>query len=195
MLKLPSLFALGALGFLLLPMWAAAHGLQVAAFADGARIEGSVYEPGGRPVSDARVTVRARDGRLLAELESDARGRFVYRATGDADLLIRAETLDGHAAEWTVTADEMAGIESGPEAVGGSLHGTESARGEGLEPSPELETLVERAVARQVRPLREQLIAYEDRVRLRDLLGGIGYILGLAGLALWWRSRGRRGGA
>jgi nickel transport protein len=54
--------------------------------------------------------------------------------------------------------------------------------------------MVEQAVARQVRPLREQLIAHQDRIRLQDLLGGIGYILGLAGLVLWWRSRsGPRG--
>lgn len=52
-----------------------------------------------------------------------------------------------------------------------------------------LVALVEEAVARQVRPLREQLLAHEERVRLRDILGGIGYILGLAGLVLWWHAR------
>jgi nickel transport protein len=53
----------------------------------------------------------------------------------------------------------------------------------------EVETLVERAVARQIRPLREALEAERSRARLHDILGGLGYIAGLAGLALWWRSR------
>jgi nickel transport protein len=48
---------------------------------------------------------------------------------------------------------------------------------------------VERAVARQIRPLREALEAERSRARLHDILGGLGYIAGLAGLALWWRSR------
>jgi nickel transport protein len=51
---------------------------------------------------------------------------------------------------------------------------------------------VEQAVARQIRPLREALQAHEERVRMRDILGGIGYIVGLAGLALWWSSRRRK---
>jgi nickel transport protein len=49
--------------------------------------------------------------------------------------------------------------------------------------------MIERAVARQVRPLREELMAAQDQARLHDILGGIGYILGLTGIALWWRAR------
>jgi nickel transport protein len=59
--------------------------------------------------------------------------------------------------------------------------------------APALESAIERAVARQIRPLREQLVAAEDRIRLQDILGGIGYIMGLTGLALWWASRRRSG--
>jgi nickel transport protein len=58
---------------------------------------------------------------------------------------------------------------------------------------PALEAAIERAVARQIRPLREQLIAAEDRIRLQDILGGIGFIMGLTGLALWLTSRRRSG--
>ncbi|MBK5965704.1 hypothetical protein CCR95_16830, partial [Thiocystis minor] len=61
--------------------------------------------------------------------------------------------------------------------------------GETHDIDPALIAAIDQAVARQVRPLREQLIAAQDEVRLRDILGGLGYILGLTGLALWWRSR------
>jgi nickel transport protein len=53
-------------------------------------------------------------------------------------------------------------------------------------------TRVEQAVARQLGPLRDALRACEEQRRLRDILGGLGYIVGLAGLGLWWRSRRRR---
>jgi nickel transport protein len=57
---------------------------------------------------------------------------------------------------------------------------------------PELAALIEQAVARQVRPLREELLAAQGRAGLRDVLGGIGYIFGLAGVLMWWRSRRSR---
>jgi nickel transport protein len=53
----------------------------------------------------------------------------------------------------------------------------------------ELEALVERAVASQVAPLREELHRYQNSARLSDILGGLGVIFGLAGAALWWKAR------
>jgi nickel transport protein len=53
----------------------------------------------------------------------------------------------------------------------------------------DLAVLVEQAVARQIRPLREELAGAQGQASLRDVLGGVGYILGLAGLLAWWRSR------
>lgn len=161
---------------LALPSQLQAHRLEVAAFAEGRRIEGSVYVPGGGTVAGARVSVRRPDGDVLAELLSDAEGRFTYLATEAADLLIRADAGDGHVAERAVRAAEMSG------GMGGGA-------------DADLEAMVERVVARQLRPLREELTAQGERVGLRDVLGGIGYILGLAGLALWWRGRGGRGGS
>lgn len=55
---------------------------------------------------------------------------------------------------------------------------------------PALTAALELAVARQLRPLREELAAARATASMRDVLGGIGYILGLAGIALWWRARG-----
>lgn len=52
-----------------------------------------------------------------------------------------------------------------------------------------LEAAVARAVASQVNPLREQIAAYEDRLRLHDILGGIGWIVGVAGLGFFLLAR------
>jgi nickel transport protein len=56
-------------------------------------------------------------------------------------------------------------------------------------PSADLAALIEQSVARQVRPLREQLDSYQETVRWHDVLGGIGYIIGLGGLAYGFASR------
>jgi nickel transport protein len=182
---------------------ALAHKLQVFAFAEGMRIAGSTYFAGGGAASGARIEVRDDAGSLLAELAPDGEGRFVYEAQAPIAHRILAITGDGHRAEWRITADELAEdlsepMRSPPSAgspvdMSGSLdpqpHHTAPPPHSTPSIDPALEAAIERAVARQIRPLREQLVAAEDHLRLKDILGGLGYILGLTGLALWWRSR------
>jgi nickel transport protein len=47
-------------------------------------------------------------------------------------------------------------------------------------------------IEKQVVKLREELVRYEDRVRLHDVLGGIGCILGLMGLTFYFLGVRRR---
>ena len=185
---------------------ALAHKLNVFAAAEGARIEGSAYFVGGAKASGARILVTDAAGSVLAELEPAADGSFSYQASAPVEHRIIAETGDGHRAEWRVTGEELAGgFHSGhmevPQAAAaerGAADATEAITGPvgGEMPvdqpevlAPDIAAAIERAVARQVRPLREELLATRDALRLQDILGGIGYIFGLAGLALWWRSR------
>ena len=60
-----------------------------------------------------------------------------------------------------------------------SLKGTDSPTASSLDLQQQIET----ALARQLRPLREQLDAWQEQIWLHDILGGLGYIIGLAGLA------------
>lgn len=163
----------------LVPGPAFAHKLKVFATAVGGVIEGRVYFVGGAPASGARVRVETHDGTILASLETDPSGSFEFPMTAPTDHVIIADTGDGHQAHVTVPA---ARPPSAPTVAGGPSD---------LQPAlaavaPEvLRSLVEDAVARQVEPLRHQLNDSEDRVQWRDVLGGLGYILGLAGLAAW----------
>lgn len=187
---------------------ALAHKLNVFAAADGARIEGSAYFAGGAKATGARIRITDAGGAVLAELKPAADGRFSYRAGAPVDHRIIAETGDGHRAEWRVTAEELASgfpsvpvherdaaAESGGAvaamAVAGPVGG-EAPVTTAVALAPGIEAAIEGAVARQIRPLREELLATRDALRLRDVLGGIGYIFGLAGLALWWHSRRSR---
>lgn len=170
-----------------------AHVLRVFAAADGNRIDGSVYYAAGAKAEGAKVVIRTREGRVLAELSTGADGGFVFAASEQVDHLIVAETPEGHKGSWTVSAGELAG--EMPTPVGIAVPSASGAAQEGgmtgaaNPPRSSLETLVEEAVARQIRPLREQILAHEERVRLRDILGGIGYFVGVVGVVLWWRAR------
>ena len=53
----------------------------------------------------------------------------------------------------------------------------------------QLQAIVRSAVAQQVRPLQKELKAYKEKVMLRDIAGGLGFIFGLFGVAAWMASR------
>jgi len=186
-----------ALIILLASAPAAAHKLKVFAAAEGARIQGSAYFAGGAAASGARVEVRDAQGQVLAELTPDQKGRFAYAATASMDHVIVALTGDGHHAYWMVTGAELAGALPAaaqpqvapypPPGPGPAPVATAPVPAAGLDPAAL--AACEAAVARQVRPLREELDAAQDRARLHDILGGIGYILGIAGLGHWLGTR------
>ena len=189
---------------------ALAHKLRVFATAEGHQITGSAFFAGGTGAGGARVKVLDGGGRVLAELTPDGDGRFSYQAPAPLDLVVVAETGDGHRAEWRIPASDLTGAFPGQAGTSGQAakvpisadqtSATMAASQGALalapmpgapEPAlePTLEAAIERAVARQMRPLREEIQAAQDQARLRDVLGGIGYIAGITGLALWWRSR------
>ena len=64
--------------------------------------------------------------------------------------------------------------------------------------SPDEEALtrkIEAAVAKRIRPLVREIGELKEEVRFHDILGGIGYILGLAGVAFYFLGVRRRGQA
>lgn len=178
-----------------------AHKLRVFATAEGDKILGQAYFVGGARASGAVITLTDAEGHELARLKPDEQGEFSYPVERRMAYRVVADSGDGHLASWTLQADEFS--PSLPEAATSKPPASDIATKQAPKRTTPAATQVrepasveqiEQVVARQVRPLREALQSYEERVRLRDIVGGVGYIIGLAGLGLWWRSRhGERG--
>jgi nickel transport protein len=178
---------------LLMAAPAQAHKLKVFAAAVGPRIEGRAYFVGGGAAVGVRIRVEDPGGREIAAITADGEGRFQFTATARVDHVIVADAGDGHRSRLTLPAGDLPASLPAP---------AEEIAAAAAEPEPEtappprlavapaqLQDLVGEAVARQILPLRRQLDAHQDQVRLRDIVGGIGYIVGLAGLALWLAAR------
>ncbi len=162
-----------------------AHLLKIFATAQGEQIEGSVYFSGSDSAPTAKISIRSTQGKLLAELTSNKRGHFTYQTVSQMDHLLHADSGDGHTAKWTIRATELAGgSTTTPDEVTAQQH-IETGEAAGRFSSAHFE----RAIARQIAPLRRQLVSLEERIKFQDMLGGIGYIIGLAGLAAWYHSR------
>lgn len=153
---------------------ALAHKMKVFAAAEGDRISGYAYFGGGGRAIGARVAAEA-DGAPVYAGVTDAEGRFAFPVSKRADHRIVVDGGDGHVGETVVPAAEL----------------PEAAAPVAAPATADLEALIEKAVARQVRPLREQLDAYEEKVRWHDVLGGLGVIVGVAGLSYGFAMRRR----
>ncbi|WP_404383447.1 carboxypeptidase-like regulatory domain-containing protein [Caenispirillum salinarum] len=198
---------LTALAVLLLALTAAppawAHKIKLFATTEGTAITGTVYVPGGGRVSGADVTATGPDGAALGTAVTDAEGRFSLEATRRVDHLLEVDTGDGHRATFRITAAQLPPTLPGPEGASAAPRGTPAAEAQPAQEAAApamseaaLEAVVARAVAAQVNPLREQMAAQEDRLRLQDVLGGLGWIMGVTGIGFYLLARRerRRGG-
>lgn len=172
-----------------------AHGLRLFAAFDGSEAAGSVYFVGGGVFPAAPVEVRDQQGAVVARLTADDEGRFSFRPPAPGLYQLSVDSGDGHRAEFALQVSVAETTSSPISPAAGSPDApmpTEPADGP-AEITPAQEALLERAVARQLAPLRAEIAAYENKVRLHDILGGIGYILGIFGLLSLILARRRKG--
>jgi nickel transport protein len=146
---------------------AAAHKLFVFATVRAKMIEGQVYHQGGDPAPDIRVAIIGPEETALEETRTDQDGRFRFEPRWRIDYRLAADAGFGHRAEFTVPVAELPAdlpsYDSGDPLVPGS--------------PTELE-----ALNQQIAALRRDLDRWKAQLRMQDILGGVGYILGLMGL-------------
>jgi len=178
---------------------AQAHKVKVFASAEGPVITGYAYFPGGGRIKGGRVDIHGPDGQKLAQVMTDERGEFSFQAQARIDHLLVLDAGQGHLARFLVEAEEL------PESLpggGGTKTASPPAAPADNAPIPDRATiseerlaeLIDQAVSRQIRPLRSQIEAFQEKIYWHDVLGGIGYIIGLMGLSLYFLGRRRSKG-
>jgi nickel transport protein len=188
-------FLLLALGLGAAP--ASAHKVNLFAYVENGAIKGEGYFAGGDKAKDSPVVLQDAQGRELASTRTDSQGNFTLPAPSSPPpwrLVMPAG--QGHQASLNLRAEDVspaAGQEASPQV--GSAAAIEAAPaasgvGVGLN-AAQLEELVGRAVERRLEPIKAQMARMqgENSFGLRDIMGGVGYILGLMGLAAYLKSR------
>lgn len=182
-------------GLLLCSFPLSAHKLKVFALAEGVTIQGQAYFVGGAPASGAEIRIKDGEGNLLARLQPDTQGHFSYRIERVMDYEVVADTRDGHQMSWFLKAAEFT-PESAAMTPAGASEG-EAGDPASASPGTEQSRTKRQACGENASHPSESMVAAlrdcESRQRLRDILGGLGYIVGLAGLGLWWSGRRGRG--
>jgi len=191
----------GVLALLLLfPGAADAHRLKLfLTVEDGALTGYAFFVGGGRP-EGADFIVKAA-GQDVFRGKTDGAGGFQWKPEKPADYTVTVDAGDGHWVEGFVAAERLGGaVRAAPQAAPAPPLAKDS-KPEAQSCAPNdpaalakiVEAQVDRAVARQLRPLLEAYDQAEGRIRFNDVMGGVGMIVGLAGAGLWASARRRRG--
>ncbi|MFV1852509.1 MAG: hypothetical protein ACMZ66_17630 [Thalassospira sp.] len=206
------LFAWLLIALVMLPLLPAqAHNLNVFAMSNGDQITGYVYFTGGTRAKQAEVELRHGDSssegaQVLVSTKADDQGNFAFSVSHRADYTVFTDTGDGHVAKFKLYADDFAEnlpiadvnapitvkelhlaqtvSEPASDEPAATTYATKSVGLKSLS-RDELTELINHAVARQVGPLREEVNSYRNDVRMSDVMGGIGVIIGIFGVSAW----------
>lgn len=208
-MRLPILLP-APLALLLLFAWAhpaRAHAVYLFAWVDGDRVCSEGYFAKKSKVRDGAVTVRNAAGGLVAEGRTNDQGLWCFPTPAHQDLTFVLNAGQGHRAEFILPVKEFpsgpfpAGDKETPTAPGtpaaGKVPATSPAQRSAVAAMDDgsLRALVRDAVREelqsQLSPIRQALAEKnaDHGPTLRDITGGMGWIIGLAGLAAWYTAR------
>ncbi|SDO58895.1 hypothetical protein [Desulforhopalus singaporensis] len=184
---------------------AEAHKIRVFAWDEADEVYTEAKFSGGRGAQNAAVTVINRQtGQPVVTGKTDSEGLFMFSrslltGSGATEFDIVVSSGDGHKNSWayslTAVDDTVAPAAPPVAALQKSTSAPPSPDSNGNSgvcrelTAAELDLILEKKLA----PIRRSLAQQSEQgPSLQDILGGIGYILGIAGIAAYMKSSGKK---
>lgn len=185
-----------------------AHRVNVFAYIDGDLIRVECGFSKSQRVNSGKITVlNAATGERILEGRTNAVGEFSFRPPeavlkAENDLLIIIDAGQGHRNDWIVSAGELKALDhaSGASPSGVATpnilpvsvppKGASGAANSGAVNEQQLEALIGRILDAKLAPVHAALARLQEHgPGLKDIIGGIGWILGLMGVAAYMKYR------
>ena len=170
-----------------------AHKMMAFAYIEGGKVHVEGYFADGKKTIDSLVEVFDEEGAKILEGKTGPQGAFSFPAPAAARLRIVLTGSMGHRAECFVQAGEAqqergdAPARSAP--VLGPQADEETAAGREY-----LREIVAQEIDRKLAPLLQEIRALRrSGPSVSEILGGIGYVIGIMGLIMYFKARSSRG--
>ena len=155
---------------------------------------------GARKAQNATVEVYDSGGKKLLVGKTDENGEFAFKIPKKTALKVVLIAGMGHRGEWTIPLDEIAPEMSQLPASDKRVNTESQKTGESPQPmmqsSPsveEIQSVVERTLDRKLNPLIKLMAeSQKQELSVSDIFGGIGYIAGLVGVAVYFHFRKKK---
>jgi nickel transport protein len=173
-----------------------AHKVNIFAYVEGDKVYTESYFNDGKKCIDSKIEAFDNQGNKLLEGLTDEEGIFSFKVPPedviDGDLKVVLTASMGHRAEYIIPANELRGdtglmkekIEEPASAV--------SPEGSSLD-LKEILSLIEGALDEKLKPIMEEMReikkSQKDRISPTEIIGGIGYIIGIFGIIAYFLNR------
>lgn len=183
-----------------------AHRVNVFAWIEGNTVHTESTFSSGKKAQQSKLTASdKKTGKEIASGTTNKLGEWSFSLPSDiaarkTPIVITLDAGQGHASSWTLEAEDYSSASSVAEESVITPH--QPAQQTAATHSPEtftvtkeeLSQIVRTAVTQELAPLKGQIAKLNAELRqpkttFKDIFGGIGYILGLLGLAAYMRYR------
>lgn len=174
-----------------------AHRVTIFAWVDGDTVHTQSKFGGGKMVNNGEISVFDLEGNLLLKGNTDENGDFSFKVPKKTSLKIELKAGLGHQNEWIVHAEEIGALQQDSYAASDRSEDVNEAAETKSEPitapgltREDIEQAVDQALEKKLKPVMQILSDMSDPgPRISDILGGIGYIIGLVGVGVYFNNR------
>jgi len=169
-----------------------AHKVNVFAYVEGKRIYTESYFNDGKKCIDSKIEVFDNQGNKLLEGLSDEEGMFSFKIPPeDGDLKIVLTASMGHRAEYSISEGErrsFSGLIKKENEEPVSIISPETSSID----LKEIQSIIEDVLDEKLKPImiemREIKKSHEDRISFTEIIGSVGYIVGIFGSIAYFLS-------
>ncbi|MEJ2025371.1 MAG: hypothetical protein P8Y00_10235 [Deltaproteobacteria bacterium] len=171
-----------------------AHKVYIYAWSEGGTVFTESYFSGGVKVKNGLIEVFDSTGKKLLEGHTNSKGEYSFQIPEKRDLRIVVNASMGHRGEFVLKREDLGGTAAAedkkePEpAVPVKKTAQEVSQKVNMD---EVKRVVEQALDSRLRPIARSIARLQEEKGpgLTEVVGGIGYIFGIMGLLLYFRSR------
>lgn len=181
-----------------------AHKVNLFVFREGEKVSGEGYFANGAPCMKCAIEVYTLKGKKIAQTTTDEKGRFEVRIKEKEPLLVRLIAGEGHLAEEKLegsiegasndkTKENITKKESFDLQNKKDVENIKINNSKNVEIDREmLKGVVKEVLSEELGSFKENFLELKkdlNRVMFQDIIGGIGYIIGVLGLLAMLKAR------
>ncbi len=172
------------------PLPVFAHKVIIFAWVEGDTVFTESKFSGGKRAINAQVQVFDREDKQLLEGKTNNKGEFSFKIPKLTDLRIVLTAGTGHKGEWMIPESEIQEVAALLEKKKAEEPSQRTAVGLTKE---EIKDLIDDSLDRKLRPIVRMMTESQSKgPSVNEIVGGIGYIVGLIGVALYFKNRGKK---
>ena len=168
---------------------AVAHKVNIFAYVEGDTVYSESYFANGGSCINTKVEVYDMKGNKLLEGKTDENGKFSFKAPVKESMKLVVNDGLGHRNEFVLSEEELAGKNisaDSPEQEANPQESSETVTGNNVD----IKKIIDSSLDEKLQPVLSRLARLEEKkTSLTEILGGLGYIIGLMGIYLYYKSK------